>query len=233
MVEPPPSPESLKARRYFNVNRVKVPREELLPYAGKCVAWAPDGTRVVDADDSSGLALFNRLKERTGRPWDFVYEVLLPADALGSPEDRPVVLRGDNPRPPPEQDPWRGVQYSTWNRSNFPSDILTPYAGKWVAWSVDGTWVVDVDTVSLFVTDYQEYYYLPAPLVGFWPPAPVRRRSVLGATGFLQHFDVRLLNRLSRPEVELVDVPTFPGTHGALSKSGPLEDFLRGLRLNP
>src|SRR5437016_3198520 len=43
-------------------------------------------------------------------------------------------------------------------------------------------------TVSLFLTDYRQWYFLPAP-VGFWPPSPTgtKRRSVLGATGFLQH----------------------------------------------
>ena len=55
MPETPPTPESLKARLYFNLNRARVPREELLPYAGKCVPWAPDGTRVVASDDD-GLA---------------------------------------------------------------------------------------------------------------------------------------------------------------------------------
>jgi hypothetical protein len=44
--------------------------------------------------------------------------------------------------------------------------------------------------VSLFVTDYREYAFLPCPLVGFHPPAPVgaSQRSVLGLTGFLQVF---------------------------------------------
>jgi hypothetical protein len=27
-------------------------------------------------------------------------------------------------------------------------------------------------TVSLFLTDYREWYFLPAPPVGFWPPSP-------------------------------------------------------------
>ncbi len=48
----------------------------------------------------------------------------------------------------------------------------------------------DDGVVSLFVTDYQEYAYLPAPLVGFHPPGPAaaQQRSVLGQTGFLQFF---------------------------------------------
>jgi hypothetical protein len=144
-VEIPPSPEALKARRYFNLNRVKVPREQLLPYAGQCVAWAPDGTRVVDSDDD-GLVLWNRLRERGGSPWDFVYERLRPAEALGSPEDCPrILLPGGPPLPPPEEDPCRGVQYSIWNRSIFPVEILAPHAGKWVVWSIDGTWIIDSD----------------------------------------------------------------------------------------
>jgi hypothetical protein len=39
--------------------------------------------------------------------------------------------------------------------------------------------------VSLLVTDYREYYFLPAPPVGFWPPATAgQRRSVLGLPAF-------------------------------------------------
>jgi hypothetical protein len=42
-------------------------------------------------------------------------------------------------------------------------------------------------TVSLFITDYREWYYLPAPLVGFHvAPSGAALRSVLGLNGFLQ-----------------------------------------------
>jgi hypothetical protein len=76
-------------------------------------------------------------------------------------------------------------------------------------------------TISLFVTDYQEYYFLPAPPVGFWPPSPTgaQRRSVLGATGFLQHFQVNLHYQLGRPEVELLHHPGFPGEFGTLPRA--------------
>jgi hypothetical protein len=44
--------------------------------------------------------------------------------------------------------------------------------------------------VSLFVTDYREYAFLPSPIVGFHSPGPgaASQRSVLGQTGFLQFF---------------------------------------------
>ncbi len=90
-------------------------------------------------------------------------------------------------------------------------------------------------TVSLFVTDYQEWYFLPAPPVGFWPPAPAggQRRNVLGATGFLQHFQVVLHYQLSRPEVELIHHPGFPGKHAPFPHGVVLRDFIRGLKLPP
>lgn len=36
----------------FDENRSKFPPEELLKYAGKCVAFSPDGTRIVASGDS-------------------------------------------------------------------------------------------------------------------------------------------------------------------------------------
>jgi hypothetical protein len=62
-----------------------------------------------------------------------------------------------------------------------------------IAGAVQASFTMPPDgTVSLFITDYREYYFLPAPPVGFWPPAPTgtTRRGVLGATGFLQLFQV-------------------------------------------
>jgi hypothetical protein len=90
-------------------------------------------------------------------------------------------------------------------------------------------------TVSLFVTDYREWYFLPAPPVGFWPPSPVGvpRRSVLGATGFLQYFKVVLDYELSRPEVELCHHRGFPGSYGRLPAKVVLRDFIRGLKFPP
>jgi hypothetical protein len=89
-------------------------------------------------------------------------------------------------------------------------------------------------TVSLFLTDYREYYFLPTLPVGFWPPTPAGqppRRNVLGLTGFLQHFQVIFHHQLSRPEVELIHTPTFPGQHGRFSAQEPLRNFLRLLKL--
>jgi hypothetical protein len=90
-------------------------------------------------------------------------------------------------------------------------------------------------TLSLFITDYREWYFLPAPPVGFWPPAPAggQRRSVLGVTGFLQHFQVVLHYQLSRPEVEPIHQPGFPGKSGTFLRGTVLQDFLRGLKLGP
>jgi hypothetical protein len=90
-------------------------------------------------------------------------------------------------------------------------------------------------TVSLFITDYREWYFLPAPPVGFWPAAPGggQRRNVLGATGFLQHFEVRLHYQLSRPEVELIDHPGFPGEFGTFPRGAVLRDFIRSRKFPP
>ena len=51
---------------------------------------------------------------------------------------------------------------------------------------------------GLFVTDLTEYCYLPSQPVGFHPPSPHAQRSVLGMTGFLQHFDFIL--RMTVPD---------------------------------
>jgi hypothetical protein len=90
-------------------------------------------------------------------------------------------------------------------------------------------------TVALFLTDYREYYFVPAPPVGFWPPPPAggQRRSVLGATGFLQHFQVVLHYQLSRPEVALTHHAGFPGKYGQLPPRVVLRDFIRGLKFPP
>jgi hypothetical protein len=90
-------------------------------------------------------------------------------------------------------------------------------------------------TVSLFVTDYREWHFLPTLPVGFWPssPAGTKRRSVLGATGFLQHFQVNLYYQLRRPEVELIHHPGFPGQYGPLPPGVVLRDFIRALKSPP
>lgn len=84
--------------------------------------------------------------------------------------------------------------------------------------------------VSLFVTDYTGYCYLPAPLIGFHPPAPQRRRSVLGLAGFLQYFELNLRQGARPPMFELRPEPGFPGSMGTLPKTGDVRDFIRTLR---
>jgi hypothetical protein len=89
--------------------------------------------------------------------------------------------------------------------------------------------------LSLFVTDYREYAYLPSPLVGFHPPAAsgVRQRSVLGQTGFLQFFRALQDPEPRPPIVELDPIGAFPGQSGLLPRDRPLADFIRSLRGGP
>jgi hypothetical protein len=87
--------------------------------------------------------------------------------------------------------------------------------------------------VSLFVTDFTEYCYLPAPLIAFHPPAPQPRiqRSVLGLTGFLQYLRFVLDYWPSPPTFELHPIPGFTGQTGILPKDRLLVDFIRSLRV--
>jgi hypothetical protein len=87
--------------------------------------------------------------------------------------------------------------------------------------------------VSLFVTDYREYAFLPCPLVGFHPPVvvPTRQRSVLGLTGFLQFFKFVLDPEPTPPFFELHPIAAFPGQHGLLPRGRALLDFIRSLRV--
>ena len=82
--------------------------------------------------------------------------------------------------------------------------------------------------VSLFVTDYREYAFLPGPLVGFHPPVvvPTRQRSVLGLTGFLQFFKFVLDPEPTPPFFELHPLTAFPGQHGFLPRSRALLAFI-------
>jgi hypothetical protein len=83
--------------------------------------------------------------------------------------------------------------------------------------------------VGLFVTDLVEYCYLPSQPIGFHPPSPHAQRSVLGMTGFLQHFDFFLRMTVPDPYFELHPGPNFPGQTGPLPKTGPVVDFVRQL----
>ncbi len=89
--------------------------------------------------------------------------------------------------------------------------------------------------VSLFVTDYREYAFLPAPLVGFHPPAPApaSQRSVLGQTGFLQFFRYVQDPEPTPPIFELHPTTAFPGQTGLLPRGQSLLGFVRSLRGNP
>ncbi len=62
-------------RMRFAENRNNFPPGQLLVYGGKVVAWWPDGTRIVDADDDA-WALWCRLRDSGHEPSEFVYERL-------------------------------------------------------------------------------------------------------------------------------------------------------------
>lgn len=83
--------------------------------------------------------------------------------------------------------------------------------------------------VGLFVTDLVEYCYLPAQPIGFLAPSPHAhlQRSVLGLTGFLQHFRFTLDYGQTPPVFELDPIAGFPGQAGVLPKTGLLGDFIR------
>jgi hypothetical protein len=60
-------------RMHFRENRDKFPADQLSAYAGKVVAWWPDGTRIVDADVDSWI-LWCRLRDSGQNPSFFLYE---------------------------------------------------------------------------------------------------------------------------------------------------------------
>jgi hypothetical protein len=84
-------------------------------------------------------------------------------------------------------------------------------------------------TVSLFVTDYREFCYLPAPLVGFHPPGPAaaNQRSVLGLSGFLEYVELTL--RPSPPEVGLEPLAGRGSSTGPFPKGRGLGEFIASL----
>jgi hypothetical protein len=89
--------------------------------------------------------------------------------------------------------------------------------------------------VSLFVTDYTEYAFLRASLVGFHASGRpgAQQRSVLGLTGFLQFFLSILDPNPTPPILELHPITAFPGRTGLLPKDRGLADFVRSLRSGP
>src|SRR5262245_5277909 len=88
--------------------------------------------------------------------------------------------------------------------------------------------------VSLFVTDFREFFYLPRPLLGFHAPgrSAAAQRSVLGLTTFLQYFRLVLDVGAPNPEFELHPRTPFPGPAGPLPMDRSLADFITSLRGN-
>jgi hypothetical protein len=118
--------------------------------------------------------------------------------------------------------------------------LALPFARQQAVSSAGGTQAATFSfapdgLLSLFVTDYREYAFLPAPLVGFHPPAPAgtKQRSVLGLTGFLQFFKFIYDPEPTPPIFELHPIQAFPGQHGLLPRGRGLLDFIRSLRAAP
>ena len=69
--------------RFFDKNRYQFPLNELVKYAGRTIAWTPDGTRIV-ANGPDFLTLWNQFKAQGINPSEFVYEDIPPLDAESS-----------------------------------------------------------------------------------------------------------------------------------------------------
>jgi hypothetical protein len=112
-------------KRYYE-NRRNFPAEQLAAYAGQWVAWWPDRSRIFDAD-ASCPALRRRLLDAGYLVSFFMLELI----------------------PRPEQteiDPYVALAMRfRENRNNFPAEELAKYAGKRVAWWLDGSRIVDAD----------------------------------------------------------------------------------------
>jgi hypothetical protein len=66
--------------RVFNENRRRFPPETLQKYAGKYVAWSPDGTSIIDSDED-----MSRLNERlkiAGYELSVILISMVPAEDL-------------------------------------------------------------------------------------------------------------------------------------------------------
>jgi hypothetical protein len=71
----------------FLKNRQQFPPDELAKYAGRYVAWSPDGTRIL-ASDADELPLDATVREAGYDPADVLVAFVPPADEilLGAPE---------------------------------------------------------------------------------------------------------------------------------------------------
>lgn len=86
--------------------------------------------------------------------------------------------------------------------------------------------------ISLFVTDFREYCFLPDPLVGFHSPTTPadQLRSALGLSGFLEYFRFTLDHGPARPYFDLDPLPHAGGRFGAFPRGRSLGDFISHLR---
>ncbi len=66
------STQSMPDLRSYAENRAKFPPDELAKYAGQCVAFSADGTRIVFAGDDF-LTLWNDLKANGIDPSQYVW----------------------------------------------------------------------------------------------------------------------------------------------------------------
>jgi hypothetical protein len=129
-----------------------------------------------------------------------------------------------------------GSDYTIFSATIAQSLVLTlPFPRQTPISGAGGTYASTVSfppdgLVSLFVTDYREYCYLPRPLIGFHQPGPgaAKQRSVLGLSGFLQYF--RFVLDPSPALVELHPTAPFPGATGLLPLDRGLHKFIRSLR---
>jgi hypothetical protein len=118
--------DPVELNRRFHENRNNFPAERLAAYAGQMVAWWPDGSRIFDAD-ANYQALFRRLVDAGYLVSFFMLE--------------PIPLPGQT-----EIDPEIALAMRfNENRDKFPAEKLLKYAGKTVAWWLDGSRIVDAD----------------------------------------------------------------------------------------
>lgn len=65
----------------FTKNRLAFPPEELLPYRGQCIAWSPDGTRII-ASHKDELQLDAMISELGYDPAEILVSTVPDADII-------------------------------------------------------------------------------------------------------------------------------------------------------